>query len=318
MNGLALVFASMLLTQTPPAPAPAPAPTATAADRAAAAAEKAAQAAQLAAEAAQKAADAAARIAGGVPAKPAEAPPPPAPPSADKWNGTVGVGLISLTGNSKSITVTSNASASRKTDGWIFGLKVFGTYGESQKAGASTEVLAQAAGGQLRVDRLFHQRYSGYVLGGLETDHVKSLQMREYGELGATIIWVDAAGESGWKAYLRTDLGFRVTQDRRYQFYATATVPRGNLPDETLTSPRAGLAFRYNLTKDVLFSEDAEIMPNVVGASRVLVNSVTKIAARLSTSLSFGTSFTVAHDSSPAGGKLPTDTTLALTLEALL
>lgn len=327
MPGLAAVLVSLVLSQAPapqtPSPAAQPAATApstaSAADRAAAAAEKAAQAAQVAAEAAQRAADAAAKIAAGVPAKPAAAPAPaPVPPGADRWSGTIGVGLISLTGNARSITGTANASVSRKTDGWILGGKLSGTYGESRNADGSNQVLAEAAAGQLRVDRLFDVRYTGYVLGGLETDHVKSIELRSYGEVGATIVWVDAAGSSGWKTYLRTDLGYRLTQDRRYQYFAPNPADVGPLGSVTLNSPRAALAFRYDVTKDVLFSEDADIMPNVVGASRVLANSVTKIAARLSRSLSFGTTFTVAHDSAPAPGKRPTDTTLAVTLEAIL
>jgi Protein of unknown function, DUF481 len=47
-------------------------------------------------------------------------------------------------------------------------------------------------------------------------------------------------------------------------------------------------------------------------------NSVTRLSARLSSSLGIGTSFTVKHDSQPAAGKVPTDRALAVSLEILL
>lgn len=85
-----------------------------------------------------------------------------------------------------------------------------------------------------------------------------------------------------------------------------------------LYAPRAGLAFTYAISKDVLFAEDAEVMANVSGESRVLANSISKISVRLSRSLAFGVAFTVNHDSVPAAGKVPTDTQLAMTLDVLL
>lgn len=297
---LALLLASSLLAEPD------------AADRAAAAAEKAAAAAQTAAEAAQKAAEAAAVVAGAPkPAAPAAGP----APAPKKWTGTVGLGLISLTGNSRSLTFNATGAAERKSDGWILGLKGYGVYGQSRvPEGTSTQVLAKAAGLQARMDRKFHDRYSGYLLGALDTDHVKSVELRYTAEAGASITWVDASGPSGWKTSLRTDLGFRWTLEQRYQYYPVDLA----LDDETMYAPRLGLSFKYALNKNVLFTEDAEILPNVVGDSRVVVNSVSKISTRLSRSLAFGVAFTLNHDSSPAPGKVDTDTALALSLDVLL
>jgi hypothetical protein len=289
--------------------------------RAAAAAERAAQAAQLAAEAALKAAEAAARVSAIVPAKlevpaaPAPAAAPAAPPKA-VWTGTVGLGLMSLTGNSRSITFTTNAAAERKTEHWILGLKALAAYGENRPAGsgAATETVAELAALQLRVDRRFAERYTGYLLGAAATDHVKSVELRSSGEAGASIVWVDAKGAPGWSTSLRTDLGFRISEERRYQYFPTGQ----ELPDVTLYAPRLGVAFAYALSKDVLFTEDADVMANVSGQSRVLANSTSKISVRLSRSLAFGVAFTVNHDSVPAAGKVPTDTQLAMTLDVLL
>src|SRR5512133_142162 len=303
---LALLLASSLLAEPD------------AAERAAAAAEKAAAAAQTAAEAAQKAAEAAV-AAIGASQKPAPAVAPAAAPAAPapkpKWTGTLGLGLISLTGNSRSVSFNTTAAAERKSDGWILGLKANAAYGQTRPAdGSPTQTVAKAAGALARMDRKFHERYSGYLLVAGETDHVASVEVRYTGEAGASITWVDAGGDSGWKTSLRTDLGFRWAQEQRYQYY-----PTGAARDPvTLYAPRLGLAFKHALNKDVLFTEDAQILPNVVGAGRVIVNSTAKLTSRLTQSLSFGASFQVNHDSTPAAGKVPTDTILGLTIEMLL
>jgi len=303
---LALLLASSLLAE----------PDAT--ERAAAAAEKAAAAAQVAAEAAQKAAEAAASVAGRAAATPAAtAPAAKAETPKDQWSGTIGLGLISLTGNSKSVTFNANGAGEWKSDGWVLGIKATAVYGQTRPPeGGATQTVAQAAGILCRADRKFHERYSGYVLAAFETDHVKSVEIRYTGEAGASIAWVDARGPSGWKAGLRTDLGFRWAQEDRFQFYPTAT--SGPLPTKTLYAPRLGVAFRYQVNKDVFFTEDAEILPNVVGAGRVVVNSATKVSAHLTESLTFGASFQMNHDSRPAAGKVDTDTILGLSIDMLL
>ncbi len=222
---------------------------------------------------------------------------------------------MSLTGNSRSITFTTNAAAERKSEDWIVGAKALAAYGENRAAASgTTEKVAEMASLQLRLDRRFGARYSTYALGAAATDHVKSVELRSTGELGATVMWVDTKGATGWATTLRTDLGFRISEERRYQYYPTSL----QVPDVTLYAPRAGLAFTYAISKDVLFAEDAEVMSNVSGDSRVLANSISKISVRLSRSLAFGVSFTVNHDSAPAPGKVPTDTQLAMTLDVLL
>jgi putative salt-induced outer membrane protein YdiY len=316
MTSLTVLVASLALVQAQAQPA-----AADAAARAAAAAEKAAQAAQVAAEAALRAAEAAQRISAVVPVKlevPAAPAAAPAAPAAAKsaWTGTVGLGLMSLTGNSRSITFTTNAAAERKGVDWIVGGKLLAAYGQNHPAtgDGSAETVAEMAALQLRLDRRFAERYSAYGLGAAATDHVKSIELRSTGELGATVVWVDAKGEGGWKTSLRTDLGFRISEERRYQYFPTTL----QIPDVTLYAPRAAVAFSYTISKDVLFTEDVDVMSNVSGETRVLANSISKISVRLSQTLAFGVAFTVNHDSVPAPGKVPTDTQLAMTLDVLL
>jgi hypothetical protein len=88
-----------------------------------------------------------------------------------------------------------------------------------------------------------------------------------------------------------------------------------DLADVDLGGPRVGVALRYSLSKDVVFTQEAEAVSNVLGESRLLVNTTSKLLARLTESLSLGTSFVLQYDSAPAAGKVSTDTSLSGTVE---
>jgi hypothetical protein len=325
----ALLLTTTLHAQTPPPP---PAPPAGAeqatAERAAQAAERAAQAAERAAEASARLAEAVERLAaamqGAKPATPPAAPDPTSTPAVetapgpheDPWKGTVGLGLIALSGNASTLTFSGLASAERKTTDWIYSVRANAVYGRSRPpevegAEAESQVVALGAGVQARGDRRFTPVVSGYLLVGLETDHVKSVEARGTGETGIGIQWWDEAHPDGRVSSLRTDLAFRYSRETRFQYYPVSM----DLPDLDLGGPRVGVDLRYGLSKDVLFSEEAEVVPNVLGASRVLFTSRTKLTARLTQALAIGAAFHVQHDSAPAPGKVPTDTALSANLE---
>ena len=87
------------------------------------------------------------------------------------------------------------------------------------------------------------------------------------------------------------------------------------MDDEIIAAPRFALAFRYAMTEGLVFTEDLEVLPNVVGDSRVWVTSLTKLAIKVYKSLSFTASFLVKHDTNPVENKKKTDTTLTVGLE---
>ncbi len=282
-----------------------------AATRAAAAAERSAAAAERAAAAAEIAANAAAKIAGVPPTTAAAAKAAAAAPSAT-WSGTAGLGLISVTGNAKALTFSVNATVERKSQEWIFTGKVNSAYGTAQPAGSNTsQVNALNAAGQLRADRRFNPMLSIFLLGGLETDHVQSVELRGYGEAGVALIWWDLKEADFSKGFFRTDLGFRYSRESRFQYYPTVQ----SLPGVTLIAPRFGAAFRYALNKGIIFTQDAEILPNVTGDSRVLVNGQSKLSTRLTDGVSLGVGFLVKYDSAPAPSRVSTDTSLIVGLE---
>jgi hypothetical protein len=158
------------------------------------------------------------------------------------------------------------------------------------------------------------ERLSGYVLTGAEADHVRSIEYRAITELGSSVMWVDLKHELQSVTSLRTDLALRHIRESRFQYFPS----RLNLPDFDLVGPKFAAAFRHELSKDVIFTEDLEVFPNLLGASRVLVQSLSKLSSRLTESLALTASFLVTHDSAPAQGKVPTDTALSVGLDVSL
>jgi hypothetical protein len=306
LTGLKLWVVAMALAQVP-----APAEDAA---KVAAAAEKAALAAQAAAEAAQRAAQAAEAIAarGGAPKADEKT---PEEKSEVVWSGTLGAGLISMTGNARTITANLSAAFERTSKVWVVGGKASGVYGQSRAVGAdNSEVVAMGASLLLRGDRRFTERYSGYVSAAAETDHIKSVELRPSMEAGVGILWIEDKEGELLRSRLRSDFALRYSREQRFQYYP---VPM-DLEDVSLVAPKLGVNFRHALNKDVIFSEELEVLLNIAGTSRALVSSVTKIAARLIGPLSMGVGFTVNHDSQPAAGRLPTDTALNVGVEVAL
>lgn len=234
------------------------------------------------------------------------------PEKKPEWAGTVGVSVISLSGNAESITGAVNLSAERKSDRWVWGTKAFAAYGQTRPAeGGDVQVVALNAGATARGDRRFSEKISVFLGAGADTDHLKSVEFRYFGEGGASVTWLERKTQDFTSLLLRTDLGLRYAQESRFQYFP---VPL-NVADITLLAPRLGVSFRYLFEKNVGFFQEAEFLPNVLGDFRMLVNSTSKLSARLTESVALGLSFEVRYDSAPAAGKKPTDTALMATLE---
>lgn len=314
---LTTIALSALLSQSDPAAAT-PVPTELSVS------ERAAVAAEKAAAAAEKAAAAAARIADAVaPAAPATA--AAAPTGADKWIGNVGVGLSFITGNSQTLTVTGAAAADRKFGDWAFGIRANGAYGLANpdtNANADANVTARRAAATIRGDRSFGSGFAAiFALVGSEFDHMKSIESRTIGELGAGLTFFNKKDGDLEKLYLRFDLAARSGYETRFQYFPTpASVTNYGI---VILAPRAALTFRWGFSKDVRLTEEIEFIPFVLAptAGRLLINNNTKLSARLTENLALQTSVLVNFDSMPpvgAGGltRKPTDVALTVGLEA--
>ncbi|PTL85973.1 DUF481 domain-containing protein [Vitiosangium sp. GDMCC 1.1324] len=226
----------------------------------------------------------------------------------------MGLGLIFISGNASTVTFNGLVNAERKSENWIYAIKATGVYGESRPPALQgqpqpeSQVNALAASLQLRGDRRFNEKISGYLLVGAETDHLKSVEVRGSGEAGVGIIWWDLKRNNGGESFLRTDLAFRYARETRFQYYPTSM----DLPDVSLGGPRFGAAFRYALNKDVAFLEELSVLPSLIEGSRLLVGNQTQLTVKLTKALAIATTFLLQYDSQPAEGKQPTDTSLSV------
>jgi putative salt-induced outer membrane protein YdiY len=246
----------------------------------------------------------------------APCPAPSAAPPPRNWTGSVGFGAVSVTGNARSLTLNLGAVAEYKTTDWIFGGKALATYGESRVASTGEmETSAEDAALFLRADRRLSPRFSVYALAGIEADHPKSIEARLSEELGVSYAWIDRTTPER-KLLVRTDLGFRVAEEYRFQYFPVRASLAGDYPD-IIYAPRLGGALRYSIDKNILFSHDVEVLPNL-GDSRWFVNNSSKLTTRLFQSLGFGVGFSASYDSAPPVPKVPWDTRLGVTLEYLL
>jgi hypothetical protein len=279
--------------------------------------ERAAVALEKIEKAATRMADAAEKMA--APAVAAEKAADPKKVDGPEWSGSVGVGLIWLAGNSETLTFSGNAAAAVKLTDWIFGLKLSAAYGQTVAPGMEEldldpTVVAYNAAAQLRGDRRFTETVTGYLLAGVETDRVKSISSRTYGELGASLTWFEEKKEDFVLSSLRTDLGIRYTVEDQFQFYPEEMeIEEGDLGK--MLAPRLGVAFRYAVSESLIFTEDLEVLPNVLHETRVFLTSTSKIAMRLTQVLSFGVALGIAYDSLPVADKEKLDSALTAGLE---
>src|SRR6185369_2383878 len=147
-------------------------------------------------DATRRLAEAAERIS---PPPPPEA--PPAPPS--KWKTNVTGGLTWVTGNVTSFAFVGNASTTRKVDKTIFVAKASAGYGEKliDPALGPNEVLLYQMGVSAQFDYRFTPLISAFLGAGVDADHVKSIEHREYGDAGLGVLWLDAKEGPAGKQY---------------------------------------------------------------------------------------------------------------------
>lgn len=316
MTTWAGVMLVVLLNQAPDAPVAEPkaVDVKDPAERAALAAERAAVAAEKVAQAANRLADAVA----GPEAKKVDG----AAPKPQHWKGLVGVGFTFLTGNSQLLTLTGTAAADGQWEKWAMAVRASGAYGVSNPTanvvGTESSVTARKAAGSVRGDREYGFA-SLFVLGGGEFDHIKNVEAREFGEVGTGLTLLNEKRGDVEHLFFRLDLAMRAGYETRVQYfpYVTPIDPYAIV----ILAPRAALALRWAPNEHVRFSEDCEAIPSVLAPTlgRLLVNSTTKLTARLTESVALATALVVNYDSMPPPStppKLSTDIALTAGLEA--
>lgn len=315
MTLLTLAVAAVLAQAAEPAAKP-PAAEPSPADQAALAAERTAQAAEKTAQAVERLANVLAPVAE---EKKPEAKKP------DLWVGSVGLGVAFITGNTQTLTLTANLAADRKWDAWSLGLRASGAYGLANPAANVADSVAQTtarrAGGSIRGDRAFGSFASLFALAGIEFDHVKNIESREFGELGTGLTFFSVKEKELEKLFLRLDLALRAGYETRFRYFPT---PAGVDPYAiVILAPRAALTFRWTLNTHLRLSEELEFVPFLLApvSGRLLINDTTKLSANITETMALTTALIINYDSMPppsTPAKLTTDVALTVGVEAAL
>jgi hypothetical protein len=238
---------------------------------------------------------------------------PGAPPAAESTlSGSVALGGVVLTGNSETTTFAFGTSLTKKTPDWIYGFKASAAYGRSTDPSTGVESTSAANGSaSLRAARRFGDLLAVYLEGVVDTDHLKSIEWRPAGELGASFQLVDKKEGDFQTQALRVDFGFRGGYEYRFQYYPTPV----NLPDQTIAGPKAGFALRYAFSREAVLSDELNALVNIPDGPRLLLTNVIKLATRIESSLTFAVSYGISEDTEPPPGKKNLDTTLTVALE---
>lgn len=230
------------------------------------------------------------------------APPPPA------WSYQLGVSLLSVTGNANALTGKLSGQAEGTFGKW--GTKIAGgaTYGQTTAATTDeSEVTALNANLSAKGQRSVSKRFNTYLLGGGMTDHVANIEFQVFGEAGVGLVWFERVEDDFVKSKLSTDLGFRYTREHRFQYYRERT----NLPNVDIYSPAIKASFRYALTKTAVFTEELEVLPDIVDTRNVRAVSTAAISAQIDKGIALSLGFKVRYIGVPAEGAKTTDTELA-------
>lgn len=274
------------------------------------AARDAAEAARAAAEASRKAAEA--LLAAAHPAGPATAKAAPAAKgkhAPGEFTGQLGANLISVTGNANAISTKLSGVLAGTWAKWATELKATAAFGQTRPdtGGGPAQVTALNADLRLRGDRAVGGPVSAYLAAGAATDHVASIELQAYGEAGASVLWLEHKKGKLVTARVRTDLGFRFTRENRFQYFPTGM----NLPDQDLYALRIAADLRYALSKTSAFTENLEVLPDLVVPADVRLTSTSILSAQIAEGLALQLAFTVRYIGVPAEGRLSTDTELA-------
>ena len=85
-----------------------------------------------------------------------------------------------------------------------------------------------------------------------------------------------------------------------------------------IVAPHLGVAYKYAVSKEIQFSNDLDLTPNLIDTVRVLLADTAKLSARLTATINLAVGFTLTWDSVPAAGKKELDTATLISFEFAL
>jgi putative salt-induced outer membrane protein len=212
---------------------------------------------------------------------------PVAAQNPDTTKLTVGLGLVTTSGNTNVTTFNFGNSFSYIAHPWVLSEAASMIYGSSHDTVNNDQYHLL-----LRVDYALHDGLSAYVYGGFDRDRFAGIVSR----------YQEAAGIA-WKAVekpadlLTLEVGLGENQQRDVGSATTAS----------FVAARGAVTYKHMLNKTAYAQEAAEILPDLQHSKNLRINSATDLVAPLSTTISLKVGYVIRFDNLPPVGFKKTD-----------
>ncbi|MCY1036399.1 DUF481 domain-containing protein [Corallococcus sp. BB11-1] len=233
---------------------------------------------------------------------------------AGPWTGSAALSFLLLAGNSRSLALTANGLAEYRTKVWVATFKADGvleTAASAEEGDGDEDVVAEALVASVRGERRFTPLLGAYALVYGKTDHLASIELRLDGEAGIAFTLLERDTKYAEQQLLRLDLGLHYSNESRFQYFEDEQ----ELPSVDLLAPGGRLTFYYPFNERLKFTQYLEVFPNILGDSRLLADSTTKLSTYITHRLALSTNLLVQLDTAPAAGKAVADVALTLGAE---
>lgn len=230
------------------------------------------------------------------------------PEALRPWTGAAMLSLNLHAGNTRLFLIEASGLAEYATDRWVATIKGDASFEKAAGADEDSLTIAEAASLTLRGERRLTSLLGIFLLAEASTDHLANVKVRLDGEAGVAFTLTDRFSPAGQHHLLRLDLGVHYSNEDRYRYF----ISEGELPNVDLLSPALRLAFYYPINERVIFIQYAQVLPNVLGDARVLIESNSKLSTALTARLAINLNLKFDVDTDPADGVGPTDLALLL------
>ena len=200
---------------------------------------------------------------------------------------TVGLGLVTTSGNTSVTTFNLGNSFAYIAHPWVFSEAGTMIYGSTHDTVNNDQYHLL-----LRVDYTIHDGLSAYLYGGFDRDRFAGIVSR----------YQEAAGLA-WKAVatpadlLSVELG--LAQNQQQDVGGGASI--------SFTAARAAATYKHMLNKTAYAQEALEVLPDLQHSKNLRINSETDLVAPLSTAISLKVGYVIRFDNLPPAGFKKTD-----------
>ncbi|HWA56820.1 MAG TPA: DUF481 domain-containing protein [Gemmatimonadales bacterium] len=221
---------------------------------------------------------------------------PPIPRPKRSWTLQTDLGLVNTAGNTSTTTLNAGDAASVTIGDWTLSQGFAVVYGRTDGSRSAENYVAG-----LRLDYLVSPGLGMYATGRWSRDRFAGISGRFEEGTGLSFRAVATAAtefsvEAG--AVLNQQWNLNGTQDR-------------------FASGRGAIKFKHLLSKAAYVKQLAEVLPNLIDANDVRVNTETAVVAPLSSRVALKASYVLKFDNEPQPGFETTDRYLTSGLQVV-